>query len=139
MRVARTASLSCILNSGPSAVPRSVSDDLLKSYLDSYAETPWEALKYLIAEANYGGRVTDERDRRLLGSYLSRCGVPATCRGRRCPFRAPVGSLSELLAVCASVCKLLQCVPAGWIVYLRLSMMYVLHVAGSTVKKLWRS
>lgn len=50
----------------------SVSDDLLKSYLDSYQETPWEALKYLIAEANYGGRVTDELDRRLLGSYLSR-------------------------------------------------------------------
>jgi hypothetical protein len=50
-----------------------VSDDLLKSYLDSYSETPWEALKYLIAEANYGGRVTDELDRRLLGSYLSRC------------------------------------------------------------------
>jgi dynein heavy chain len=49
-----------------------VSDDLLKSYLDSYAETPWEALKYLIAEANYGGRVTDELDRRLLGSYLAR-------------------------------------------------------------------
>jgi len=31
-----------------------VSDDILKSYLDSYEETPWEALKYLIAEANYG-------------------------------------------------------------------------------------
>lgn len=59
----------CALLSG-----RSVSDDLLKSYLDSYTETPWEALKYLIAEANYGGRVTDELDRRLLGSYLSRCG-----------------------------------------------------------------
>lgn len=55
-------------------MPCSVSDDLLKSYLDSYTDTPWEALKYLIAEANYGGRVTDELDRRLLGSYLSRCG-----------------------------------------------------------------
>lgn len=51
----------------------SVSDDLLKSYLVSYTDTPWEALKYLIAEVNYGGRVTDELDRRLLGSYLSRC------------------------------------------------------------------
>lgn len=50
----------------------SVSDDLLKSYLDSYTLTPWEALKYLIAEANYGGRVTDELDRRVLGSYLNR-------------------------------------------------------------------
>lgn len=50
----------------------SVSDDLLKTYLDSYENTPWDALKYLIAEANYGGRVTDELDRRVLNSYLNR-------------------------------------------------------------------
>lgn len=49
-----------------------MSDDLLKSYLDSYVATPWEALKYLIAEANYGGRVTDELDRRVLASYMQR-------------------------------------------------------------------
>lgn len=49
-----------------------VSDDLLKRYLDSYVETPWAALKYLIAEANYGGRVTDELDRRVLNSYLNK-------------------------------------------------------------------
>ncbi|MCO5600937.1 hypothetical protein L7F22_055054 [Adiantum nelumboides] len=40
-----------------------VSDDLLKTYLDAYEETPFEALKFLISEANYGGRVTDEIDR----------------------------------------------------------------------------
>jgi len=50
----------------------SVSDDLLKTYLDSYVEVPWDALKYLIAEANYGGRVTDELDRRVLNSYLNK-------------------------------------------------------------------
>eukprot|EP00879_Flechtneria_rotunda_P005109 GHRR01005390.1.p1 GENE.GHRR01005390.1~~GHRR01005390.1.p1 ORF type:complete len:1589 (+),score=542.70 GHRR01005390.1:1679-6445(+) len=50
----------------------SVSDDLLRSYLDNYVVTPWGALKYLVAEANYGGRVTDELDRRVLSSYLSR-------------------------------------------------------------------
>ncbi|KAF5831208.1 dynein-1-beta heavy chain, flagellar inner arm I1 complex [Dunaliella salina] len=50
----------------------SVSDDLLKTYLDSYERTPWDALKYLIAEANYGGRVTDELDRRVLNSYLNK-------------------------------------------------------------------
>ena len=50
----------------------SVSDDLQRSYLDSYASTPWEALKYLIAEANYGGRVTDELDRRVLVSYMDK-------------------------------------------------------------------
>lgn len=49
-----------------------MSDDLLKSYLDSYVDTPWDALKYLIAEANYGGRVTDELDRRVLNSYLNK-------------------------------------------------------------------
>lgn len=49
-----------------------VSDDLLKSYLDYYTDTPWEALRYLIAEANYGGRVTDELDRRVLASYLNK-------------------------------------------------------------------
>ena len=50
----------------------SVSDDLLKSYLDSYEQTPWDAIKYLISEANYGGRVTDELDRRVLNSYLNK-------------------------------------------------------------------
>ena len=49
----------------------SVSDDVLKAYLDAYEETPWDALKYLISEANYGGRVTDEIDRRVLSSYLN--------------------------------------------------------------------
>nr|AML30862.1 axonemal inner arm dynein heavy chain 6 [Marsilea vestita] len=48
-----------------------VSDDLLKTYLDAYEITPFEALKYLISEANYGGRVTDEIDRRVLSSYLT--------------------------------------------------------------------
>ena len=48
-----------------------VSDDLLKTYLDEYVDTPWDALKYLIAEANYGGRVTDELDRRVLHAYLN--------------------------------------------------------------------
>lgn len=49
----------------------SVSDDVLKAYLDAYEETPWDALKYLISEANYGGRVTDEIDRRVLSGYLN--------------------------------------------------------------------
>jgi len=30
---------------------------------------PWPAIQYLIAEAYYGGRVTDDRDRRLLQVY----------------------------------------------------------------------
>ena len=33
-------------------------------------ETPWDALKYLIADVNYGGHVTDDWDRRLMQSYI---------------------------------------------------------------------
>ncbi|CAL1538804.1 unnamed protein product [Lymnaea stagnalis] len=48
-----------------------VSENLLSIYLDGYDETPWEALKYLIANINYGGHVTDDMDRRLLMTYIS--------------------------------------------------------------------
>ncbi|CAB3995859.1 dynein heavy chain 2, axonemal-like [Paramuricea clavata] len=40
-------------------------------YLDDYEETPWEALKYLVAGVNYGGHVTDDFDRRLLMTYIN--------------------------------------------------------------------
>jgi len=48
-----------------------VSENLLSLYLDEYEETPWEALKFLIAAINYGGHVTDDWDRRLLNTYVA--------------------------------------------------------------------
>ncbi|XP_016786963.1 dynein axonemal heavy chain 2 isoform X2 [Pan troglodytes] len=48
-----------------------VSENLLSLYLDEYEETPWDALKYLIAGINYGGHVTDDWDRRLLTTYIN--------------------------------------------------------------------
>ncbi|KAI8799348.1 dynein heavy chain and region D6 of dynein motor-domain-containing protein, partial [Cladochytrium replicatum] len=48
-----------------------VSKNLLEVLLDEYNEIPWDALKYIIAEANYGGRVTDDWDRRILRSYIN--------------------------------------------------------------------
>lgn len=62
---------SCLPHACPPPSP-SVSDDLLRSYLDAYPTTPWPALKYLVAEANYGGRVTDEMDRRVLACYMDK-------------------------------------------------------------------
>lgn len=36
----------------------------------SATDIPWETLRYLIGEALYGGRVTDDYDRRVLSTYL---------------------------------------------------------------------
>ena len=38
--------------------------------VDEYEETPWDALKYLIASVNYGGHITDDWDMRLLQTYI---------------------------------------------------------------------
>ncbi|KAI9188053.1 hypothetical protein H9P43_002444 [Blastocladiella emersonii ATCC 22665] len=43
---------------------------ILSLLLDDYPDTPWDALRYLIAEANYGGRITDDWDRRVLKTYI---------------------------------------------------------------------
>lgn len=52
-----------------------ISYDLIELYLNKAHEMkdetlPWETLRYLIGEAMYGGRVTDDNDRRVLTTYL---------------------------------------------------------------------
>lgn len=43
---------------------------LKKAYDNKDDLIPWGSLRYLIGEAMYGGRVTDDWDRRILTTYL---------------------------------------------------------------------
>lgn len=53
-----------------------ISYKLISMYLNKAMESadeeelPWDTLRYLIGEAMYGGRVTDDCDRRVMSSYL---------------------------------------------------------------------
>ena len=44
----------------------------LFAFLEENDETPFKALKYCIGECNYGGRVTDGKDRITLNSIMER-------------------------------------------------------------------
>ncbi|KAF5829736.1 dynein heavy chain and region D6 of dynein motor-domain-containing protein [Dunaliella salina] len=43
----------------------------MKEYLDLYDEIPFKVLRFLITEINYGGRVTDDKDRRLMNNLVN--------------------------------------------------------------------
>jgi dynein heavy chain len=45
--------------------------DQLKLFLNDYEQIPWDVLQFLTAEINYGGRVSDDKDRRLLNTIVS--------------------------------------------------------------------
>jgi dynein heavy chain len=49
-----------------------VSREQVQMYLESQPGVPWSTLNYIIAEVNYGGRVTDDKDVRLISAFLYR-------------------------------------------------------------------
>lgn len=48
----------------------------LKMFLDEYDEIPFKVLNYLGSEINYGGRVTDDKDERLIETILRKYVCP---------------------------------------------------------------
>ena len=53
-----------------SASDLKISQSQLLMFLNTFDKIPWEALRYMAAEANYGGRVTDPNDRILIKIIL---------------------------------------------------------------------
>eukprot|EP00397_Hematodinium_sp_SG-2012_P000140 GEMP01000140.1.p1 GENE.GEMP01000140.1~~GEMP01000140.1.p1 ORF type:complete len:2733 (+),score=458.69 GEMP01000140.1:292-8199(+) len=49
-----------------------VSSEQVHMYLTNQPGVPWSTLNYIIAEVNYGGRVTDDKDVRLISAVLKR-------------------------------------------------------------------
>ena len=48
-----------------------VSKKQLKIFLEDYPEIPYKVLDFLIGDINYGGRVTDDKDQRLIKTILA--------------------------------------------------------------------
>lgn len=46
-------------------------DEIKNPDFDASQPIPWTAAQYLIAEGNYGGRITDNNDRRLIKVYAA--------------------------------------------------------------------
>ena len=54
-----------------------ISQAQLVMFLNHFEKIPWDALRYMVAEANYGGRVTDINDRNLIVTILEDFYCPA--------------------------------------------------------------
>ena len=48
-----------------------ISTTQVRQLLDTYAAVPYQAMQYIVGQLNYGGRVTDDWDRRTLSAILA--------------------------------------------------------------------
>jgi dynein heavy chain len=67
----------------------SCAKDVLHMFVESFEDIPWQALIYVTGQINYGGRVTDELDRRCLMAIIQVesvqrmliASLPSACTG----------------------------------------------------------
>ena len=81
-----------------------ISEKQLLMYLNEQPEVPYAALNYLTAQVNYGGRVTDDKDIRLINAMLKKYYCPELMNeGYKLSkletyYAPPEGSLEDTLA-----------------------------------------
>jgi len=86
-----------------------VSKRQLKMYLEEQDLVPYTALNYVVAAANYGGRVTDDKDENLIAAMLRRCLTPEIMNDNYklskldTYFAPPEGTLAETMAYIESL------------------------------------
>jgi dynein heavy chain len=84
---------------------------VLRRFLVEQEKLPWDALNYVTGQINYGGRVTDDWDRRCLMSILSIYMVPDILKdeyafSKSGTYRAPpLGTLPSVLSYFNSLPK----------------------------------
>ena len=86
-----------------------ISEGQLQMYLNEQPEVPYAALNYLTAQVNYGGRVTDDKDIRLINAMLKKYYCPEIMNeGYKLSkldtyYAPPEGPLSDCLAYIAQL------------------------------------
>jgi dynein heavy chain len=84
-----------------------ISVQVLRMFLEEQDEIPWDALRYVCGQINFGGRVTDDWDRRALMSILGRFFTPGILTEAYkfspsgtyyAPAEGPIGSYVEYLS-----------------------------------------
>ncbi|KAI5076359.1 hypothetical protein GOP47_0008424 [Adiantum capillus-veneris] len=54
----------------------SVCQTQIRMFLNDYSDIPYKVIRFLCGEINYGGRVTDDKDRRLINNLLLKFIIP---------------------------------------------------------------
>ena len=63
------------------------------------SQAPWEALRCLVGDVTYGGRMTDQRDQRVLAAYLGRLFCAAAAAPGAALAPAPGYSMPDAATV----------------------------------------